>query len=116
MSEKKEKTRKGARVAVVLISAMAVLLAVAVLILAYRMPPEEAEAYIDWLKAFAVERVVPVAVSVLAAVAVILSMLTPVAARVKSAAGDFTAAMYQKIEGGTGHEDISVQKPGSVPV
>ena len=108
MSEKKEKTRKGARVAVVLISAVAVLLAVAVLILAYRMPPEEAEAYIDGLKAFAVERVVPVAVSVLAAVAVILSMLTPVAARVKSAAGDFTAAT-RSVQGTESRSDAAVR-------
>lgn len=108
-TEKKRKdARKGARVAVILISVVAVALAAGVLIMAYRMPPEEAEAYIEMLKAFAVERVVPVAVSVLAAVAVILSMLTPVAARVKSAAGDFAAAT-KSVQGTESRSDAAVR-------
>ncbi len=61
--------------------------------LAYTMPPEEAEAYIEAIKTFAVERVVPIALSVLAGLGTILGILAPMMQRVKEAAGRFGEAV-----------------------
>ena len=90
MSEKKKSKLKAA---VIIICLLLVLAGVGgILWMAWTMPVEEAQAYVERLKTFAVERVAPVAVAVLGAVAVILSLIAPAVTRVKTAADRFDGA------------------------
>lgn len=87
MSEKKKS--KGRIIAAVVMAVTAVVIGIGIVVLAYRMPTEEALAYIEAIKAFAVNRVVPVAAAVLGAVAVIIWALSPTLTKVKNAADRF---------------------------
>ncbi len=57
------------------------------------MSEAEAEAFLDTIRTFAVEKAAPLAVALLSGVAVILGMLAPVVNRVRDAAGRFHEAV-----------------------